>query len=411
MSTKEKKISIVEDNPLNEKLRVPAIALRGLIVFPHDVIHFDVGREISINAIEKAMRGDRIIFLVPQTDLTVDDPTRKDIYDVGTVAKVRQVLKIAEDGVRVLVEGMWRAKVENFVTINNATFAEVTENEGDLVFLSNAKSVCDVVYFSLNFALVPLFVSLGLNIKIVALIFLPLALTMLIPLFMIKEDKAAIMAEKANKERTTVLQSIFFAFKDRPFIKWLFVLCIMNMGLQLFLSGINEYFSTTDVNMTFVMASCFVPVPFTILIYNKLVRKRGLGFAYRYILTVYSTGMALMGLCGFIPQDFLLPYAIMCSIIVSFAIGSFFSVTYTVPSQRALLRQSESKAASSMYFAIQGLFEAVSAGIATGGILVFLKQHGLVSYLTLIVAAFCMLACVLSFFLPKTITMMGKDEK
>jgi len=126
MSTKEKKISIVEDNPLNEKLRVPAIALRGLIVFPHDVIHFDVGREISINAIEKAMRGDRIIFLVPQTDLTVDDPTRKDIYDVGTVAKVRQVLKIAEDGVRVLVEGMWRAKVENFVTINNATFAEVT---------------------------------------------------------------------------------------------------------------------------------------------------------------------------------------------------------------------------------------------------------------------------------------------
>lgn len=292
-----------------------------------------------------------------------------------------------------------------------STFAEVAENEGDLVFLSNAKSVCDVVYFSLNFALVPLFVSLGLNIKIVALIFLPLALTMLIPLFMLKEDKAAILAEKKEKKRTTVLQSIAFAFKDKPFIQWLFVLCIMNMGLQLFLSGINEYFSTTDINMTFVMASCFVPVPFTILIYNKLVRKRGLGFAYRYILIVYSTGMALMGLCRFIPTGVLLPYAIMCSIIVSFAIGSFFSVTYTVPSQRALLRQKESKAASSMYFAIQGLFEAVSAGIATGGILVFLKQYDLVSYLTLVVAAFCMTACILSFFLPKTITLMGKDEK
>jgi ATP-dependent Lon protease len=72
------------------------------------------------------MRGDRVIFLVPQTDLSVDNPTRRDIYDVGTVAKVRQVLKIAEDGVRVLVEGMWRAKVENFVNINNTTFAEVT---------------------------------------------------------------------------------------------------------------------------------------------------------------------------------------------------------------------------------------------------------------------------------------------
>ena len=126
MPTKEKKINIVEDNPLNEKLRLPAIALRGLVVFPHDVMHFDVGREISINAIEKAMRGDRVIFLVPQTDQSVDDPTRKDIYDVGTVAKVRQVLKIAEDGVRVLVEGMWRAKVEEFATINHTTFAEVT---------------------------------------------------------------------------------------------------------------------------------------------------------------------------------------------------------------------------------------------------------------------------------------------
>lgn len=290
-----------------------------------------------------------------------------------------------------------------------ATFAEVTENEKDLVFLSNAKSVCDVVYFSLNFALVPLFVSLGINIKFVALFFLPLALTMLIPLFMLKENKAEIMAEKKVKDRTTVISSIVFAFKDRPFIKWLCVLFIMNMGLQLFLSGINEYFSTTDINMTFVMASCFVPVPLTILIYNKLVRKRGLGFAYRYILIVYSTGMALMGLCDLIPKSLLLPYAIMCSIIVSFAIGSFFSVTYTVPSHRAVLRKEESKAASSMYFAIQGLFEAVSAGLATGGILVFLKQEGLVSYLTLIVAAFCMLACALSFLLPKTITQMGKE--
>ena len=124
MPTKDKKINIVEDNPLNEKLRLPAIALRGLVVFPHDVMHFDVGREISINAIEKAMRGDRVIFLVPQTDQSVDDPTRKDIYDVGTVAKVRQVLKIAEDGVRVLVEGMWRAKVEEFAKCIPSDFVE-----------------------------------------------------------------------------------------------------------------------------------------------------------------------------------------------------------------------------------------------------------------------------------------------
>ena len=129
MSTKEKKIDILENLKI-EKLHMPAIALRGLVVFPHDVMHFDVGREISINAVEAAMKGDRFIFLVPQTDVNVDEPTRKDIYDMGTVARVRQVLKISDDGVRILVEGVWRAKLEIFEITNNTTFATVcTLNE------------------------------------------------------------------------------------------------------------------------------------------------------------------------------------------------------------------------------------------------------------------------------------------
>jgi MFS family permease len=198
--------------------------------------------------------------------------------------------------------------------------------------------------------------------------------------------------------------------KDKPFVYWLCVLAIMNVGLQLFLSGINEYFSTTGLNMTFIMASCFVPVPLTILLYNKAVKKRGLGFGYRYILLVYSVGMALMGLCRFIPKAYLFPFAIGCSLIVSFAIGSFFSVTYTVPSQRAAMRKEEQESASSMYYAIQGLFEGASAGFASGVVLVFLKQNGYVSYLTIIVAVACMTAFVLSFFLPKSITQIGKNE-
>ena len=69
-----------------------------------------------------------------------------------------------------------------------ATFSEVTETEGDVVFLSNVKSVCDVVYFILGYALVPAFVSMGVNIRYVALIFLPLSLFMLIPMFLLKEE-------------------------------------------------------------------------------------------------------------------------------------------------------------------------------------------------------------------------------
>ena len=299
-----------------------------------------------------------------------------------------------------------------------ATFAEITEKPEDIDLLSNVKSICDVVYFSLSFALVPAFVSMGMNIRIVALIFLPLSLTMLIPFFMLKEPSyTAEDIRKAKKaERITLPSSVNFVFRDRSYILWLCVLFIMNMGSQIFLSGINEYFSTTGINMTFVMAFCFAPVPFSMIVYNKLLAKKGLGFAFRYVLVMFSIGMGLMGFARIIPSGILLYFAIGCSIIISFALGAFFAVTYSVPSHRAAVRREENRSASSMYYAIQGLFEAVSAGIATGPILVFLKQSGNVKFMTVTVAAICMGAFALSFALPKEISLIGKttgksDEK
>lgn len=291
-----------------------------------------------------------------------------------------------------------------------ATFAEITNNQRDIVLLSNTKSVCDVAYFSLGYALVPAFVSMNINIRTVALLFLPLSLTMLIPLFLLKENDRKTDSKAITGEKPTFRKSLMFTLKDKPYILWLCTLFVMNIGLQLFLSGINEYFSTTGLNMTFIMASCFVPVPFTIILYNKVMEKRGLGFAYRYILLVYSVGMAMMGLSKFIPESLLYPFAIVCSLIVSFSIGAFFSVTYTVPSQRAAVRKEEEDTASSMYFAVQGLFEGASAGVASGLILVFLKQNGYISILTVVVAVVCMMAFTLSYFLPKSITQIGKPK-
>lgn len=292
-----------------------------------------------------------------------------------------------------------------------ATFSEIARNEQEISLLSNAKSVCDVVYFCLGFALVPAFVSMGMNIRIVALIFLPLSLTMLIPMFMLKEKPMDMSAPKLPKgERVTVAKSFGFVLKDKPFILWLCVLCVMNVGLQLFLSGINEFFSTMELNMTFIMASCFVPVPLTILLYNKVVKKRGLGFGYRYILVVFSIGMALMYLCPFLPAVLRFPYAIMCALIVSVSIGAFFSVTYSVPSFCAALRRKENESSSSMYFAIQGLFEGASAGLASGVVLVWMKQSGTIPYMTVLVAVCCMAAFGLSFLLPKGITQLGQEK-
>ena len=294
-----------------------------------------------------------------------------------------------------------------------ATFAEVTEKPEDLVLVSNTKSVCDVVYMSLSFALVPVFVTMGINIRYVALLFMPLSLTMLIPMFMLKEKDDSQTQKTVSAPRTTLMDSMKVTFRDRSYIFWLFILFVMNLGLQLFLSGINEFFSTMGLNMTFIMASCFAPVPLTILIYNKIILKKGLGFSYRYILLMFSIAMVLMALCALIPTQFQFPYAIMCSLIASFAIGSFFAVTYTVPSQCAANRMDGSQSASSMYFAVQGLFEGASAGLASGVLLVFLKQHkdgAWIPFLTLIVAVCCMSAFFLSFLLPKKISLIGKHS-
>ena len=90
--------------------RMPLLALRGLTVFPQATMHFDVGREKSIRALDKAMSSNQRIFLVTQRDILQDDPSFQDLYPIGTVAHVRQVLKMPGDSVRILVVGEYRAR-------------------------------------------------------------------------------------------------------------------------------------------------------------------------------------------------------------------------------------------------------------------------------------------------------------
>ena len=89
---------------------IPAISLRGLVVFPSMVLHFDVGRERSVNALRAAADGSGRIFLVAQKDAAVTDPELSDMYEVGVIAEVRQLLTTPDGSTRVLVEGLTRAK-------------------------------------------------------------------------------------------------------------------------------------------------------------------------------------------------------------------------------------------------------------------------------------------------------------
>ncbi len=95
--------------------KLPLIPLRGVSIFPYMVIHFDVGREKSIQALEHAMMTDSMIVLSTQRDPKIDDPTADDFYDVGTVANVKQMLKLPGGSIRVLVEGLNRCKIKECV--------------------------------------------------------------------------------------------------------------------------------------------------------------------------------------------------------------------------------------------------------------------------------------------------------
>ena len=102
----------MEKKYVNIERELPLVALRGLAIFPYMILSFDVGREISLNALESAMEDDEMIFLTSQKDSSVDEPTSDDYYHTGTVCKIKQLVKLPGDGVRVLVEGISRGVIK-----------------------------------------------------------------------------------------------------------------------------------------------------------------------------------------------------------------------------------------------------------------------------------------------------------
>ena len=94
--------------------KLPVMALRGLVCFPGMVMHFEVGRKVSLNALRFAMEHRQTIYLVTQKDVRQEEPTADNLYDIGCVARVTQILKTNDNNARVLVEGMYRASHKNF---------------------------------------------------------------------------------------------------------------------------------------------------------------------------------------------------------------------------------------------------------------------------------------------------------
>ena len=116
----------------------PMIALRGLIVFPDMFVHFDIMREKSVAALEQAMLLDQMIFLVSQKDASVNEPTFSDLQTTGVIAKVKQVVKLPGGVVRILVEGLKRAKLVEIT--NDDKYLEAMVSEMELIDEDFSKS-------------------------------------------------------------------------------------------------------------------------------------------------------------------------------------------------------------------------------------------------------------------------------
>ncbi|GLF89951.1 Lon protease 1 [Bacillus safensis] len=109
------------------KKNVPLLPLRGLLVYPTMVLHLDVGREKSVRALEQAMMNDHMIFLATQREISIDEPGEEEIFKVGTYTKIKQMLKLPNGTIRVLVEGLNRAQIESYVELEDYTSVDIKE--------------------------------------------------------------------------------------------------------------------------------------------------------------------------------------------------------------------------------------------------------------------------------------------
>lgn len=187
------KVKIKTDDT-GEYLNLPAIALRGLVVFPNSVMHFDVGREKSVAAVNNAMSNDRMIYLVPQFNIDIDDPEKGDISDIGVVAEIKQVLKLQDGILKVMVEPLYRAKTID-INDNGKFLSAITKENPEHKIRSGRENNAEALIRSIKQAFEAfLTVSPKLSKEIVSNIF---------------------MAENANKLCYLIASNIMFKFEDK----------------------------------------------------------------------------------------------------------------------------------------------------------------------------------------------------
>lgn len=299
------------------------------------------------------------------------------------------------------------------------------------------KSFFDTIGYSVVYALMPVFINMGINISKLVIFALPVMVTMLIPLFIIKEgEKYGEGKDYLPEARVKLTTSLKLTVKNKQFLFWLIPNATAYFGLQMFLTAQNTLISgvmNLSAGTAAILNTCaFAPVPLMLFLYYRLIKKKGLRFAYQVCLLGFA--VAILNFC--VGSEYVFPsnptarIVIGCigSVIGSFSIGAFFATPYMVPSQIAANEYKETgKDHTAMYFAVQSLSTSVVAAIATGLVYESIKNitvqkviNGVevvgetwkvgVSLVPIITSLMCIVGFLFAFKMPKSYAVDKKDK-
>lgn len=288
------------------------------------------------------------------------------------------------------------------------------KDEAQRMRVSSIKSVFDTIGYCLVYALLPVFIGKGINIRTLVMYCLPLMLTIIIPIFLLKEGvkyegEAALI--KTEEERTTLAQSFAVVFRNKQFLTWMAPNACSFFGLQMFLVSQNALISgwmNLGAGYAAIMnTAAFAPVPFALLLFYRVYRKKGVRFAYQLALLLFAISVLNFVVGGAVFWgDAVLPRLLIGCIggtLSSYSIGAFFAMPYLVPTQIATIeRERTGRDHSAMYFAVQALLTSVVGAISGGLVYEYVKgitfpwleKAGLV-----IVPIIVCIACLAGFFL------------
>ena len=251
--------------------------------------------------------------------------------------------------------------------------------------VSSYKSFFDTISYCLAYALIPVILgSLKIHIDEFILYLLPVMLTMIIPLFMIKEgDKFEEKAIKEgyditplkDEERVGLVESIKLTFTNKPFIRWNIVNCCSFFGLQMFLVSMNALIlggmGMSDLQMAILNTCAFAPVPIMLYLFNRLKAKKGIRFAYQtcllsFAICILTFDIASVYVMGEDKQTLQMIIGIIGGLVGSWAIGSFFMMPYLIPAQISSVEEKLlGKNHSAMFFAAQALATSIVGAVAS----------------------------------------------